>query len=143
MATAVSTLLPAITTGPYPRNPLPDDPSLKKGCPQDEAGAQSSAALCHDTPIGQALHKGTCYRQMVKPGSPGLHCCYEGGKLAGLEEGHHTDQISPVDARLGGNPDGSGGECSYGTIVGAKHVIVEAVPVIYKRCEKWLLNWGW
>jgi len=105
----------------------PNTPRLAT-CPSTAAGAKSSAGLCKDSPIGGALHKGTCYRQMVPKGSKdesGLHCCYDdAGKLA---DGH-WDSISPATGAWKPAVDGSGGgTCSYGAWKKCKHIFWEVI----------------
>lgn len=43
-------------------------------------GALPEDKFCKDTAVGESYHKGkSCWREMVDPGTPGLHVCVPGG----------------------------------------------------------------
>ena len=47
--------------------------------PDMSAAVDGNPDFCRDTAIGESMHKGqSCWRQMVTPGTPGLHACMPG-----------------------------------------------------------------
>ncbi len=47
--------------------------------PDMSAAVDGRADFCKDTAIGESMHEGqSCWRQMVAPGTPGLHVCKPG-----------------------------------------------------------------
>ena len=88
-------------------------------------GMQSAVAgaeqFCHDTSVGESYHPGkSCWREMVDPGSPGLHVC--------MPDSIHIDPHQTVDGKGWSWSWGSGGpefgtSCTYSFLAFLGHMM--------------------
>ncbi|GAA3630869.1 hypothetical protein [Microlunatus ginsengisoli] len=88
------------------------------GMQSDVAGAEK---FCRDTAVGESYHPGkACWREMVEPGTPGLHVC--------LPDSIHIDPHQTVDGKgwswsWGSSGPAFGTACTYSFLAFLGHMM--------------------